>query len=117
MAHLTKEELSRVDKGDVLFHINPYGNGNQSKTVIHTVVVTSIKEKKIIGFESSILYPSTYISSSYHISDMCFGVKATFLDLEEAIDYLENVKKGKFNTAVKEHHDLCDSLFNNANCY
>lgn len=117
MTQLTIKELSRVDKGDVLFHINPYENGNQSNVTISTIVATGIKEKKIVGFESSALYPSTYSPYASYISDICFGIKATFLDLEEAINYLEDVKKGKFNIVVKEHHDLCKNMFKEDSYY
>lgn len=117
MTQLTIKELSRVDKGDVLFHINPYENGNQGNVTISTIVATGIKEKKIVGFESSALYPSTYKPYASFISDICFGVKATFLDLEEAINYLEDVKKGKFNIVVKEYHDLCKDMFKAVNYY
>ena len=107
MAKLTKEELSRVVKGDVLFEVNPYSNSNQSDVTIQTIIVNRIENGEIIGFTSSALQAATYRSYSGFFSDMCNDLISTFLDLEEAMKYLELVKSREFEYVVTKHHNSC----------
>lgn len=108
MPQLTKKQLEKLTKNDVIFTINPYGlsSNNQKNVQIFTAITKYVKNDKIYSYSSSCLTPNLYRDTRFFIGDIISnGVKAVFSDYEEALQYLALVHANKFLNEVHEHHE------------
>lgn len=104
---LSRENMLSLKQDDVIYIINPYGNGNQQHVKIKTFIIDKVDDNKIYGCRSSALYLQTYIHGSInYIDDITnHDIIHAYGNIREAEEYLKLVHSGQCSFAVTNHHN------------
>lgn len=101
MSVLTKEDLQKLNPGDVVFHVNPYDVGEGAEQYL------DYHEIKVVSNDGEVIKHGDRDWDKEHISDMIRGVKKTFSNRGAAAAMVDHIKKFGNFPEVKEHHDSC----------